>query len=127
MIAFTLASAVPAVWLAIFALISEFRASTANSENPFLVAAASFLVFFPYSLFFTALLGIPGYLLLRRLGLIRWWTTVGSGAIAGAVVAVLVRPGNLSLWQINFIPAGAIAGLIFWLFLRFVTLKQIPD
>lgn len=38
-------------------------------------------------------LGIPTYLLLRKLNAIRWWSTIGAGFVLGAVpVAILTWP-----------------------------------
>jgi hypothetical protein len=40
-----------------------------------------------------AVLGVPAYLILRRLNAVRWWSTLGMGLVLGAVpVAILDWP-----------------------------------
>jgi hypothetical protein len=55
-----------------------------------------------------AALGLPAYLIGRRLNLVRWWSALLVGALIGAAF------GN---FQINC-PLGAATAILFWLIVR---------
>jgi hypothetical protein len=93
---------------------------------------------------FVFLLGVPAYVILRSLNVVRWWSTILSAAILAATpYALLAWPlGNKSINYINgtvtavsepattlawlnylqgvsgFAAAGAVTGLVFWLIIR---------
>lgn len=74
------------------------------------------LIVYIYSLTLAALLGMPLFFIARHYDLVRWWTALLSGIIAGAIFAAMYRyPGSM---QANdFFPLcadGAAAALVFW-------------
>ena len=66
---------------------------------------------------FAALLGVPSFLLLRRFGLIRPWSTAVVGFCIGDIFAVIVRlPISANARDlIAYGAAGALSAFIFWL------------
>ena len=74
----------------------------------------------PGSLFITALItlvfGVPGFLLLTYINLIRWWTTIGVGIVTGVMVALIFRlPNSIHYNDLKLtVPLGFLAGLSFW-------------
>jgi hypothetical protein len=71
-------------------------------------------------LFFSAaavtLLGVPAFLVLYRFGLVRWWSTVGTGLLIGALIGVAVRFPATQLQDLVVMSAmGALSALAFWL------------
>ena len=75
------------------------------------------VVFYPFALVATVVLGGPLFLAFRRLRLVRWWSALASGSIAGCVVVmVLSTPSVESLCL--FALQGALAGFVFWLLWR---------
>jgi hypothetical protein len=84
-----------------------------------------------YEISFVAILvvGVPLFLIGRRLRLIRWWTALITGLVAGVVVALVfqwdlltdvpteplnVQPATLLLYGTE----GALAAFLFWLVWR---------
>jgi len=88
------------------------------------VLAAMVPVFYAFSLFFTLVLGLPVFLLLRRLSLVRWWSALAAGIAIGAIVASLVQGSTfLSVEVAGFGAAlGAGEAMLFW----FVWLSSRP-
>lgn len=74
------------------------------------------MFFYVYSVFFTLLLALPLFLLLRRYGLVRWYTSAGAGFSIGIAVAALYfgRFTDASLQWTMFSITGAVSGLLFW-------------
>jgi len=116
LIGFVVASAIPPVVLSALAVISESRVGVGRLTEELLLFSVSFLVFFPYSVIFTAAIGVPSFLFLRRLALITWWTTAAVGVVAGILVSAAVRSGNQSYIDalIKFVPSATVAALAFW-------------
>jgi hypothetical protein len=105
--AFIVASLVPAV---VFALVNPL-----TDKGSVKSLLGWVLVFYLYSLLATVFLGLPVFLVLRRLGLIRWWSALASGAAIGALVTVLVNPAAAVSRDVFLaIGAGALAALGFW-------------
>jgi hypothetical protein len=71
-------------------------------------------VFFtlPLALAVALLLGTPAYLLLRKLGWLRWWQVT----LAGVVLVTPFAIGALPHWYPvgATLLSGAVAGLVFW-------------
>jgi hypothetical protein len=64
-------------------------------------------------------LGVPIFLLLNKLSLIRWWSAVCSGSLLGMVLRIAITPRNLDFHSsLLFIVFGGIGGLVFWTFWR---------
>jgi hypothetical protein len=84
------------------------------------------LVVFPFFYFFTViatlLIGLPAYLLLSRLDLVKWWSASASGAFAGfAGVLTMLWLGGAADTPAAFpeiAPVGALGGLAFWMVWR---------
>lgn len=67
----------------------------------------------------TAMLAVPAFLLLLALKLVRWWSTIGFGFIAGCGVAAAIFPKPIvtsGFAAMGF--AGAAAALGFWIIWR---------
>jgi hypothetical protein len=101
---------------------------TPTSQEPFNTDIVSVLgltaVFYPYVLVLGGLVGLPLFLILRRIGMVRWWSATLGGALAGAAAAYLVRgyfyPKDFAV----LVPEGAAAGFVFWLVWRFSGAQQ---
>jgi hypothetical protein len=75
----------------------------------------------------TIALGVPAFLVLRRLKLVRWWSAVAGGFAIGAFIGVSLQWPNLGAlpfndwigWAVrNFLALGSIGALsafVFWL------------
>ena len=74
------------------------------------------MFFYVYSIFFTLLLALPIFLLLRRYRLVRWYSSTGAGFLIGIAVAALYfgRFADASLQWAMFSITGAVSGLLFW-------------
>ena len=74
-----------------------------------------------YSLWFTALLAFPLFLVLRQRGLIGALWSVAGGAAVGAVVALFLVPAGTESWLAGLVPlllrtcaTGMASGIVFW-------------
>lgn len=125
-IGFVVASAIPPLVLAALAVVSESGIGVGRLTEDLLFFSISFLVFFPYSMIFTAALGVPSFLFLRRLGLVTWWTAVAVGVVAGIVVSATVRSGSQSYIEAltKFVLSATLAALAFWVIWK--QLRQQP-
>jgi len=90
------------------------------------------LGYMPFWYFFSALattaIGLPLYLLLRALSLVRWWTSVVAGGLGGLLVPKLFRwQGPFELQRfMEFALIGVVAALAFW-FVVSVGLRNRPE
>ena len=77
------------------------------------------LLALPFSVLSMLIIGVPGFLLCRRIGFVTWWLALGVGALAGVLVAV-ARPANQPVADVlaRYVLVGSIAGLTFWLVWR---------
>jgi hypothetical protein len=75
-----------------------------------------FPVFLVFSVLFVAVLGVPSFLVLLALRLVRWWSTLLAGLFLGALVGVLVRLPNLPQLQDLFVMGGTgtASAFAFW-------------
>jgi hypothetical protein len=111
---FAAAAVVSPLLMAIRALTSE--PALHGLTDAILVAGAAFLVFLPVSILAAVIVGVPGFLLCRRLGLVTWWIALPVGALAGGIVS-LARLANEPVTEalVQYVPLGALAGMVFWL------------
>src|SRR5712671_1076958 len=109
----------PAVVLSIGAMGSYANVSSAISYT---------ILFYPPCLLATALAGLPPLYLLKRFGLVRWWSASICGFIGGAVLyqaphgfrilALKVLRSNLAE-PLLFASLGAATAFLVWLFWKF--------
>jgi hypothetical protein len=118
MIGFLAASLIPALQFAVFALASDSNAHSAGPWEGIGFGAASLLVFYPYSAFFTALFGVPAFYLANRLRLATWWFAILTGAFFGVLLSAIFRSAkNPYVYDfLRYVPVSAISALVFWLF-----------
>jgi hypothetical protein len=91
--AFVSAIILPALLMTAWYLYGQFM--TFESDDPYIwVRTRGFLALcIAVSAGFVFLLGVPAYFLLRRLNVIRWWSTLATGFILGAIpMAILTWP-----------------------------------
>ena len=72
------------------------------------------VVVYPFALVLGSIVGLPIFLVFRRYRLVRWWSAVLAGAIAGVfwvgVITLRFDLRNLVLLTIE----GSLGGLVFW-------------
>jgi hypothetical protein len=107
---FVAASVVPAAYLAIAFPLSGSRDLAS--------VVASFVVAYYFSALATGFLGLPLFLLLSKLDLVTWWSSVACGAAAGVVALAVVTGGLENAVSLMYAAIGAGAGLVFWLVWR---------
>lgn len=80
----------------------------------------SFFVFLFFSTAATLVLALPLLLMLRKLGLVRWWSALIAGGLVGAVALFCVTSFQSANVQttMQYVVLGAISGLSFWVFWR---------
>jgi hypothetical protein len=112
LLAFLTASIIPALYLAVVYPLSGVR--------DWRSVIGTFFVAYYFAAAATVLLGLPAFLILRKLKLVAWWSSLGGGALVGAVTDVAVTSGRVNDIQslLRFATLGAIAGLAFWLVWR---------
>ena len=98
------------------AVTSESGVGDGRISEKLLPFPIGFLVFLPYSILFTVIIGVPSFVFLRRLGLITRWTAGAVGVVAGILVSVMVHSGSQSYIEAfsKFVPTATIAALAFW-------------
>lgn len=81
------------------------------------VSASMVPMFYSFAMFFTLILGLPAFLTLRRMSLVRWWSALAVGAVIGALVASLGQGFRyLSLDVVGFgVVVGAAEAMLFCL------------
>ena len=107
----------PLVAAILFASVSRISSGSSSDLLELLVTIA--VVFF-YAGAGTVALALPAFAVLRRLGLVRWWSALAAGATLGLLFDLLIFPWS-SPWLRGHlgIPAiGAISGFSFWLVWR---------
>jgi hypothetical protein len=90
---FLAAILLPTSLLTAWYLYGQF--STFEADDPYIwVRTRNFLVIcITMATAYVIVLGVPTYLLLRKLNAVRWWSTIASGFILGAIpVAILSWP-----------------------------------
>jgi hypothetical protein len=94
----------PAIY---FSLMTQVTSDPASQPNFGLVP-----LFYPYVLAVSFFLGLPAYLLARRLSLVTWW----SALIVGVAISALFANQLHDL--LILCPLGAASALLFWVFAK---------
>lgn len=117
---FTVAAfiAAPLATVLAFSLIGAVREGFANL-NVSELAVWTF-IFYVYATWATLVVGLPSFLLLRKFGMIRWWSATGAGFVIGIVLFVAFGPRSFSVEETNsqaglWGTIGAFSAFIFWL------------
>jgi hypothetical protein len=82
------------------------------------------LILYFYALVASVVLGLPAYLILRRIRAIRWWSTALAGFVIGSVVISLVDPRRAGVFaaepSLGFLwsTVGALSSFTFWVIWR---------
>lgn len=109
---FLVASSVPAILLAVFTPLSGTFTLDA--------LMGTFVVAYLFSAIATVVFGVPIFLVIRKLGVVTWWTAILGGFVAGVLVTVVIRlpsPPVVNDVLLNG-PIGAVAAFAFWLVWR---------
>jgi hypothetical protein len=110
-VGFFVASAIPP------ALFSIFTPLSGKLDIGFL---ADFIVYYPFSVMATVVFGMPTFLLLRRLSLVTWWSTLIGGYAVGTLMAIILglpnRPETRDF--VMFGSVGLVSGFVFWMISR---------
>jgi hypothetical protein len=77
--------------------------------------AASFVLAYPFSALFIAVLGLPAFLVLRRFGPGRWWSVAIAGCLLGAGVAVMLKGQLVPYDLLMACPLATVSVMVFWL------------
>lgn len=112
-IALLVAPAIAAFGLAVSAYVQGD--AVVNSPAKLL---PSTLIFYSYAFAATLLLGLPSFLVFRRLKLVRWWSSIMSGVVIGLIAKIAVDPSGTGLGSSALVIWGGLGGLsalVFWL------------
>ncbi len=81
---------------------------------------ASLFVAFLFSLAANVLLGVPTFLIMRKLKWMRWWSAVAVGLVLGALLSVLIRfPSFDASDFLTIVPLTVLSTLTFWVIWKF--------
>lgn len=111
-VAFFVAPLVAAFSLA----FSGFAQSDGVAESAALVLGWT-IVFYFYALVVTLVIGLPTFIALRKIGLVRWWSSIACGFFVGVLVLIAIDPSAASSRPNDFAVWGGIGGLsafVFW-------------
>ena len=92
LIAFLAAPLIAALTLALWGLTSSGSIIT---DIPSFFGLA--VMFYFFAVLATLVLALPAFLVLRRLDLIRWWSTGLVGFVVGVLTFILIQPPGLAL------------------------------
>ena len=71
--------------------------------------------FYPFAVMFAALFGLPTFFLFRRLGILKWWSTLLAGCAIGIVAITTVTWGILAgRYLLLYAVVGGVSALVFW-------------
>ena len=118
----------PLVAASIMAL-SGFAQSGGVAESAALVLGWTFVFYF-YALVATLVIGLPGFIVLRKFGLVRWWSSTASGFLIGSLVLIAIEPSAVTSRPNDFAIWGGIGGLsafVFWLVRLFGQRRLTPS
>jgi hypothetical protein len=89
-----------------------------SADRSFQSVLGWFVVFYFFAAAATVLLGVPAYLILKKFNLVVWWSALGYGTVAGALVSFAVAPNSDPAGHQEFAMLGGVAGLLFWVIRR---------
>ena len=118
---FTSAAFLAAPFVAALGIVLAGSFQNSSESMPSLDFVFWTCIFYIYAAMATVLLGLPSFLILRKLGAIRWWSASLVGAIVGILyLALISNPPSLSklstdpwvtvLWG----GVGALSAFVFW-------------
>jgi len=110
-----LAAAVPAI---VGGLQTPIYGGIVNTDIVSVFGLA--LVFYPFSLAFACLFGLPLFWLSRHYHLVRWWSALIAGLLAGAAGAVVIVGPRAAMASniVTFAIEGAASALLFFVIWR---------
>lgn len=121
---FTVAAFLVAPLVAAFGLALAGLVKTDSAHINFEEVAVWTFIFYLYAAYAAFLLGLPSFLVLRRLGAIRWWSATLVGLLVGVAVFAFIEPRGFSaiasvpyqaaLWA----SIGGLSAFVFWLVWR---------
>lgn len=106
---FVVASIIPAAVLSILQHFGQMRIGS---------VLYTFVLAYPFSAFFTVVLGLPAFLLLRRFRPGHWWSVSIVGILLGVLVVIILSSANFSdpdarIFLVYGLTA-ALSTLVFW-------------
>ena len=104
----------PAVYFAFLYPISGY--------HDFASIYVTYMLTYQFALIGAVFLGGPIFFLMNKLKMVFWWLAMISGAFVSIVVRVTITSGNSVDFDsmVLFAALGGVAGLVFWIFWRFV-------
>lgn len=83
---------------------------------------------YPFAFLFVSLIGLPAFLLARRLNLVRWWSAICVGLLGGTLIEIAMSPQALHVENI-FLRAvqGAASAILFYLCVGSGNVPNVPD
>jgi hypothetical protein len=81
---------------------------------------STFVLFFIFTAISAVALGLPGFLIFKKLGWVRWWSMTAYGACVGLIALVIFLSDKIERIEsvMAFSTLGAAAGLVFWMVWR---------
>lgn len=127
-VGFIVASAIPALQFVVLAVVASTQYDDATFSESALLGAVTLLVFYPYSILFTAAFGVPLYLIAKRLDLVNWWFSLLGGALVGVCLSVIFRStqGRYLEDVLRFVPVATASAFAFWLIWRTANARTTP-
>lgn len=115
-IGFAIAPIVPALMVSL--------GTPVTPEGPDLLTTIGlFPIGYLFSAAVTGLLGVPLFLLARRLNLVRWWSAVMAGSAIGIAGSIAFQWPNIgeinSSANVIYALTGALAAFVFWVIWTF--------
>jgi hypothetical protein len=112
-VALLVAPLVAAVGLPLWGFVSD-----GGLTESFASVIAWTFIFYWYALVATVIIGLPCFLLLRKIRLVKWWSSLASGFLVGLLVLLAIdpnaastRPNDIGVWG----GIGGISAFVFWL------------
>ena len=74
------------------------------------------LIFYMYSFFAISIIGVPSFIVLRRLGLANLWSAIILGLLSGALISVALGGlKNITVQNLVLLGStGSVAAVVFW-------------
>lgn len=98
-------------------IISGVSAISAAYHN-LVDSLIGFLFIYQFAAIVTIVVGLPTFLALKHFSLVNWWSSIGAGALAGYIAALVFGPESFSARLLHgyvpFMVIGGAAGLVFF-------------